>query len=73
MVSVKLGFHSFSPRIEIIDDPKEKLKVLKWYVTTHPTLAKHLIGWDSRTDDAESGLLSPLVKLFQIIRLYEAK
>lgn len=72
-VSVKLGFHNFKPRIEIINDPREKFKVLKWYVTTHPTLAKNLLGWNRRTDDPESGILNPLVDFFQIIKIYEPK
>ena len=70
-VTVKLGFHWFKPQIELLDDPREKFKVLKWYVTTHPTIAKHLIGWNRDTDDPESGVLNPLINFFQIIKLHE--
>ena len=69
-ISVKLGFHRFKPRIEIIYDPKEKLEVLKWYVTTHPTYAKHLMGWNRNKNDPESGVLDSLVDFFQIIKLF---
>jgi len=70
---VKLGFHWFKPEIEILDDPREKFGVLKWYVTTHPTLAKHLMGWNKETDDPESEILNPLVNFFQIIKIHETK
>jgi len=72
-VSIKLGFHSFKPKIEIIHDSKEKLEVIRWYVKTHPTLARYLFGWNKKTDDPKSGILEPLVDLIPIIRLHEAK
>jgi deazaflavin-dependent oxidoreductase (nitroreductase family) len=72
-VLIKLGFHIFKPRIEIINDSQEKIEVLKWYVTTHPTFAKYLMGWDEKIDNPESGVLNPLINLFQIIKLYETK
>jgi deazaflavin-dependent oxidoreductase (nitroreductase family) len=72
-VLVKLGFHRFKPKIEIIEDPKEKIEVLKWYVKTHPTFAKYLMGWNKRIDDQESGVLNSIANFFQIIKLYETK
>jgi hypothetical protein len=72
-VSVKLGFRSFNPRIEIIKDSKERFEVLKWYVTTHPTLAKLLMGWNRKTDDPDSGILNLLMDIFQIIKIFETK
>jgi hypothetical protein len=72
-VSIKLGFRSFKPKIEIIHDSKEKLEVIRWYVMTHPTLARYLFGWNRNTDDPKSGILEPLVDLIPIIRLHEAK
>lgn len=71
--SVKLGFHSFKPKIEIIHDSKEKLEVIRWYVNAHPTLARYLFGWNRNTDDPKSGILEPLVDLIPIIRLHEVK
>ena len=72
-MSVKLGFRSFKPEIEIIDDSKEKLEVIRWYVKAHPTYARYLFGWNRSTDDPKSGILEPLVDLIPIIRLHEAK
>ena len=72
-VSVKLGFHSSKPEIEIIDDSKEKLEVIRWYVKAHPTYARYLFGWNRSTDDPKSGILEPLVDLIPIIRLREVK
>ena len=72
-VSIKLGFHSFKPKMEIIHDAQEKLEVIRWYVKTHPTLAKYSFGWNRKTDDPKSGILEPLVDLMPIIRLHEVK
>ena len=72
-VLVKLGFRSFKPKIEIIHDSKETLEVIRWYVKTHPTLARYLFGWNNKTDDPKSGILEPLVDLIPIIRLHETK
>ena len=70
-VTVKIGFHRLKPQIEILDDPKEKFEVLKWYVTTHPTIAKRLMGWNKDIDDPESGILNPLINVFQIILIHK--
>ena len=72
-VKVKLGFHSFKPKIEIIRSRKEKSEVLKWYVRNHPNAAKHIFGWNSKTDDPNSGILNPLIDLIQIIKLHKEK
>jgi deazaflavin-dependent oxidoreductase (nitroreductase family) len=72
-VFVKLGFHSFKPKIEIIHDSKEKLEVIRWYVKTHPTSARYLFGWNNKTDDPKSGILEPLADLIPIIKLHEIK
>ena len=55
------------------DDSEEKLEVIRWYVNTHPTLARYLFGWNRNTDDPNSKILEPLVDLIQIIRLHEVK
>jgi len=72
-VKVKLGFHSFKPKIEIIRSRKERLEVIKWYVSAHPNAAKHIFGWNGRTDDPDSGILNPLTDLIQIIKLHKEK
>jgi deazaflavin-dependent oxidoreductase (nitroreductase family) len=72
-VKVKLGFHSFKPKIEIIRGRKERLEVIKWYVRTHPNAAKHIFGWNNKTDDPDSGILNPLIDLIQIIKLHKEK
>ncbi len=69
--SVKLGFRTFRPRVEIMDDPKEKLEIIKWYVGKHPYMAKELFGWDCKTDDPESGILDPIADLIPIVKLHE--
>ena len=71
--SVKIGFHRLKPKIEVLDDPKEAFEVLKWYVTTHPTLAKYLMGWSKETDEPELGILNPLVDCFRIVKIHETK
>jgi len=70
-VEVKLGYHNFKPKIEIIHSKKEKLEVIKWYVHKHPNAAKHIFGWNSKTDDPNSGILDPLIDLIQIIKLHK--
>jgi hypothetical protein len=70
-VSVKLGFRSYKPKVEIIHDPKDKLEIIKWYVNTHPNAAKQIFGWNRKTDDPESDILEPLVDLIQIIKLHK--
>ncbi|WP_455276708.1 nitroreductase/quinone reductase family protein [[Eubacterium] cellulosolvens] len=70
-VEVKLGFHSFKPKIEIIHSKKEKLEVIKWYVNNHPNAAKYIFGWNSKIDDSDSGILNPLIDLIQIIKLHK--
>jgi deazaflavin-dependent oxidoreductase (nitroreductase family) len=70
---IKLGFRRFKPKIIIINDKKEKFDAIKWYVLTHPTFAKYLIGWNEETDDPDSGILEPLINKFQIIKLFETR
>lgn len=72
-VEVKLGFHSFKPKIEIIHSRKERLEVIKWYVLNHPNVAKHIFGWNGKTDDPDSGILNHLIDLIQIIKLHKEK
>jgi deazaflavin-dependent oxidoreductase (nitroreductase family) len=72
-VKVKLGFHSFKPKIEIIHSKKERLEVIKWYVHNHPNAAKHIFGWNNKTDDPDSGILNPLIDLIQIMKLHKEK
>ncbi|MHA1143677.1 MAG: nitroreductase family deazaflavin-dependent oxidoreductase [Candidatus Helarchaeota archaeon] len=70
-VHVRYGFHSFKPKIEIIEDNKEKEKVLHWYVTKHPKAAKMLFGWDPKRDDPGQVDLSSLEDIITIIKLQE--
>ena len=72
-VFVKLGFRSFKSRVDIIDDSKEKLEVIKWYVITHPTAARQLFGWNRKADDPESRILDPVVDFISIIKLQETR
>lgn len=68
-VRVRHGFHSFQPRVEIITDEIDKLKIFKWYVTKHSRSSKLLFGWNRKLDDPETTDFSKMLKILTIIRL----
>jgi len=70
-VSIRYGFRSFQPRIEFIEDEKEKIERIKWYVTKHPKVAKMLFGWNSKTDDLETANFSKLIRLITLIQFHQ--
>ncbi|MHC1590815.1 MAG: nitroreductase family deazaflavin-dependent oxidoreductase [Candidatus Helarchaeales archaeon] len=70
-VKVRHGFHWFKPRIEVVEDLDEKIKIFEWYVTKHPKAAKMLFGWLPKKDTIETTDLSPIAKMVKIIRLHK--
>ena len=61
-VEIRIGFHKFKPRVEIIDDQISKEQFFSYYVAHFGSSAKFLFGWDPKTDDIESSDFSRLIK-----------
>lgn len=70
-VKVQVGFKSFQPRVEIIDNISEKVKFIEWMIINIPREAQMGFGWNSKEDDLETTDLTPLAEFMTIIRLYK--
>ncbi len=70
-VAVRHGFHRFEPRVDIIEDDGEKLRIVKWYVGKHGRSSKMLFGWNPKSDDPETTNLIKLTNLLSIVRLHK--
>jgi deazaflavin-dependent oxidoreductase (nitroreductase family) len=70
-VRVQVGFKSFQPRVEIVEDVSEKIKFIEWMIENIPREAKMGFGWNSKEDDLEDTDLTPLAEFLTIIRLYK--
>jgi deazaflavin-dependent oxidoreductase (nitroreductase family) len=67
-VWVRYGFHSFKPRVEIITDENNKLKIFKWYVNKHSRSSKLLFGWNRKLDDPETTDFSKMLNIVTLVR-----
>jgi len=71
-VYIRIGFHGFKPRIEIINSDSEKLDFLHWYVENCGKAAKMLFGWEPKNDTIESTDFSRIVKAMTIVQVHES-
>jgi deazaflavin-dependent oxidoreductase (nitroreductase family) len=69
-VIVKHGFHSFQPRIELINIYEDKLNIIKWYVSEHKRLAKYLFGWNPKSDDLDTIDFTKMLDSLVMIKLH---
>jgi len=69
-VKVYLGFRSFHPKIEILNNKEEIIEIIKWYLINCSRSSQMLFGWDPKKDDPESHDLSVIVNTITIIRLH---
>ena len=68
-VSVMIGFHKFKPEVDSISDIRQKINILKWYITKFEKAAKMLFGWNPKEDDLDKTDLSHLASLTSIFKL----
>jgi deazaflavin-dependent oxidoreductase (nitroreductase family) len=68
-VRVKIGFRKYTPEVKPVQDKKEKIDLMTWYITKFPKAAKMLFGWDPKKDDLTDDLLLPLSDYIAIIKL----
>lgn len=70
-VKVQVGFRSFHPRVEIVDDLSEKVKFFEWMIKNIPKEAEMGFGWNSKEDNLENADLTPLAEFMTIIKLHK--
>ena len=68
-VWVQAGFRSFHANMQIVDDPKEKEKVLRVWFTKYPKT----IGLDPKLDDIQLVDLTSLVEFMTIVKILPSK
>ncbi len=69
-VRVQIGFRSFQPKVEIVEDISEKVKFIEWMIKTIPREAEMGFGWNSKEDNLDDADLTPLAEFMTIIRLH---
>jgi hypothetical protein len=69
-VKVYCGFHSFCPKIEIMENNEKIIEIIKWYLVNCSRSSKMLFGWDPKNDDLESHDLSVIAKTITIVQLH---
>ena len=67
---IRHGFHHFQPKVEIVGNTDEKLRIMKWYLVNHGRSSKTLFGWNPRTDDPETTDYTNLLKMITIVKLH---
>ncbi|NVM17955.1 MAG: nitroreductase family deazaflavin-dependent oxidoreductase [Candidatus Lokiarchaeota archaeon] len=70
---VRHGFHQFQPRVEIVGNIDEKLKIMKWYLENHGKSSKMLFGWNPKIDDPETTNYTNLLEMITIVKLHSKK
>jgi deazaflavin-dependent oxidoreductase (nitroreductase family) len=68
-VKMRIGFKTYSPIIELIEETEALEEILRWYVKKHPQSSKMIFGWDSKRDDPETTDLTSLVNAIKIVKL----
>lgn len=69
-VKVQVGFKSFQPRLEIVENISEKVQFIEWMIKNIPREAEMGFGWNSKEDDLNDADLTPLAEFMTIIRLH---
>ncbi|MHA1168948.1 MAG: nitroreductase family deazaflavin-dependent oxidoreductase [Candidatus Hodarchaeales archaeon] len=70
-VRVQVGFRSFKPRVEILDDISEKIKFLEWMTINLSKEAQMGFGWDPENDRIENADFTPLANFLTVIKLHK--
>lgn len=70
---VRHGFHKFQPRVEIVGNRDETLRIIKWYLENHGRSSKILFGWNPKTDDPETTDYTNLLEMITIVKLHRKK
>jgi deazaflavin-dependent oxidoreductase (nitroreductase family) len=70
-VKVRIGFHKYKPKIEIIDDELSKEQFYNYYVSHYGSSAKFLFGWDPKTDEIESSDFSKLIQGTTVVKFIQ--
>ena len=70
-VRVQIGFRSFQPRVEIVEEISEKIKFIEWMIEKIPREATMGFGWNSKEDVLADADFTPLAEFMTIIRLYK--
>ncbi|MHA2248535.1 MAG: nitroreductase family deazaflavin-dependent oxidoreductase [Candidatus Hodarchaeales archaeon] len=70
-VKVQVGFRSFQPRVEIVENILEKVKFIEWMIENTPREAEMGFGWNSKEDVLADADLTPLAEFLTIIRLHK--
>lgn len=70
-VQVQVGFRTFQPRVEIVDDISEKIKFIEWMIEKIPREAAMGFGWNSKEDSLVNADFTPLAEFMTIIRLHK--
>jgi len=68
---VQVGFGSFQPRVEIVENILEKEKFIEWMIKNIPREAEMSFGWNRKKDDLKYTDLTPLANFLTIIRLHK--
>lgn len=68
-VKVQVGFRSFKPQIEILENLSDKVKFIEWMIKNIPREAEMGFGWNSKEDNLDDTDLTPLAEFMTIIRL----
>ncbi|MFX1518194.1 MAG: nitroreductase family deazaflavin-dependent oxidoreductase [Promethearchaeota archaeon] len=70
-VRVQVGFRTFQPKVEIVEDISKKTKFIEWMIVKLPREAKTGFGWDPKEDNLTDADLTPLAEFWSIIRLHK--
>ena len=68
-VKLRMGFKTYEPAVELIEEPEVIEETLRWYVKKHPRSSSVIFGWDPRRDDPTTTDLSSLVDVMKIVKL----
>jgi hypothetical protein len=66
-VTVQVGFRTFQPRVEIVDDVADKIKYLEWMTIHLPRYAKFGFGWNPNKDEIKHSDFTRLANFLTVI------
>lgn len=72
-VQVQVGFRTFQPRVEIVEDISEKIEFIEWMIKKLPREAKMGFGWDPKEDSLAAADLTPLAEFMTVVRLHNSQ
>ena len=64
-----MGFKTYTPIVEFINEPEVVEEILRWYVKKHPRSSNIFFGWDPKQDDLETSDLTSLIDVIKIVKL----